>query len=121
MPAVARTLTVDPLFVGATRPPMRWGVTYAALLANLVITMEVFLLSRNLLMLGIADSLGGAVIGLLKGFVFVEIALIVAITFPSLHLEGPVHRSLLAPFFLDSVPVLTNILPGEFKNAVTDF
>jgi type IV secretion system protein VirB3 len=41
----------DPLFVGATRPPMRWGVTYAALLFNLVITLELFLLTRNLLML----------------------------------------------------------------------
>ena len=44
-------LTVDPLFVGATRPPMRWGVTYAALLFNLVCTMEVFLLTKNLLTL----------------------------------------------------------------------
>jgi type IV secretion system protein VirB3 len=44
-------LTVDPLFVGATRPPMRWGVTYAALLFNLVFTMEVFLLTKNLLSL----------------------------------------------------------------------
>ena len=32
-------LTADPLFVGATRPPMRWGVTYAALLFNLVFTL----------------------------------------------------------------------------------
>jgi type IV secretion system protein VirB3 len=47
-------LCADPLFVGATRPPMRWGVTYTALLFNLVFTMEVFLLSRNLLALGIA-------------------------------------------------------------------
>src|SRR6266702_4606046 len=44
-------LTVDTLFVGATRPPMRWGVTYAALLFNLVLTMEIFLLTRNLLAL----------------------------------------------------------------------
>ena len=44
-------LTADILFVGATRPPMRWGVTYAALLANLVFTMEAFLLTRNLLTL----------------------------------------------------------------------
>src|SRR5262249_16899366 len=36
---------------GATRPPMRWGVTYPALLLNIVVTMEVFLLTRNLLML----------------------------------------------------------------------
>ena len=44
-------LTADVLFVGATRPPMRWGVTYAALLCNLVFTMETFLLTRNLLTL----------------------------------------------------------------------
>ena len=46
-----RRLTTDPLFVGATRPPMRWGVTYSALLFNLVLTLEVFLLTRNLLLL----------------------------------------------------------------------
>ncbi|MBS0579554.1 MAG: VirB3 family type IV secretion system protein [Proteobacteria bacterium] len=44
-------LVADVLFVGATRPPMRWGVTYAALLCNLVCTMEAFLLTRNLLTL----------------------------------------------------------------------
>lgn len=44
-------LTADPLFVAATRPPMRWGVTFSALLFNLVFTMEVFLLTRNLLSL----------------------------------------------------------------------
>ena len=44
-------LAVEPLFVGATRPPMRWGVTYAALLCNLVFTMEAFLLTKNLLAL----------------------------------------------------------------------
>ena len=44
-------LRTDPLFVGATRPPMRWGVTYAALLSNMVFTLEVFLLTKNLLSL----------------------------------------------------------------------
>jgi type IV secretion system protein VirB3 len=44
-------LTTDPLFVGVTRPPMRWGVTYSALLMNIVVTMETFLLTRNLLTL----------------------------------------------------------------------
>ncbi|HEY3784203.1 MAG TPA: VirB3 family type IV secretion system protein [Steroidobacteraceae bacterium] len=45
------TLTSDPLFVGVTRPAMRWRVTYSALLFNLVFTMELFLLTRNLLAL----------------------------------------------------------------------
>jgi len=44
-------LTADPLFVAVTRPPMRWGVTFSALLFNLIFTMEVFLLTRNLLTL----------------------------------------------------------------------
>jgi type IV secretion system protein VirB3 len=41
----------DPLFVGATRPPMRWGVTYSAILFNMVFTMEAFLLTKDLLVL----------------------------------------------------------------------
>jgi type IV secretion system protein VirB3 len=52
-------LCADPLFVGATRPPMRWGVTYSALLVNGVFTMEVFLLTRNLLTLGLAVPIHG--------------------------------------------------------------
>lgn len=52
-------LIVDPLFVGATRPPMRWGVTYSALLFNLVFTMEVFLLTKNLLTLVLAAPIQG--------------------------------------------------------------
>jgi type IV secretion system protein VirB3 len=52
-------VTADPLFVWATRPPMRWGVTYSALLFNLVFTMEVFLLTKNLLGLLIAAPIHG--------------------------------------------------------------
>src|SRR6266853_1758108 len=52
-------LIADPLFVGATRPPMRWGVTYSALLVNGVVTMEIFLLTKNLLTLGLAFPVHG--------------------------------------------------------------
>jgi type IV secretion system protein VirB3 len=52
-------LTADPLFVGITRPPMRWGVSYESLLLNLVVTMEVFVLTRNLLTLLVAIPLHG--------------------------------------------------------------
>jgi type IV secretion system protein VirB3 len=52
-------LTEDPLFVGATRPPMRWGVTYSALLFNMVFTMEGFLLTKNLLMLLLCAPIHG--------------------------------------------------------------
>ena len=52
-------LIADQLFVGATRPPMRWGVTYAALLFNLVFTLEVFLVTRNLLTLLLCAPIHG--------------------------------------------------------------
>ena len=52
-------LIADPLFVGATRPPMRWGVTYAALLVNMVFTLEAFLLTRNLLTLLVCVPIHG--------------------------------------------------------------
>jgi type IV secretion system protein VirB3 len=52
-------LTADPLFVGATRPSMRWGVTYSALLFNLVFVMEFFLVTKNLLVLLLGAPIHG--------------------------------------------------------------
>lgn len=52
-------VTADPLFVGVTRPPMRFGVTYAAILFNAAFTMEVFLLTKNLLVLFLAVPIHG--------------------------------------------------------------
>src|ERR1700728_3289791 len=52
-------LTTDLLFVAVTRPPMRWGVTYSALLFNMVFTMEAFLLTKNLLTLLLAAPIHG--------------------------------------------------------------
>src|SRR5580658_2282224 len=52
-------LIADPLFVGATRPPMRWGVTYSALLFNMIFTMEAFLLTRDLLALLLCAPIHG--------------------------------------------------------------
>ncbi len=60
MDRAMRELAADPLFVGATRPPMRWGVTYSALLFNLVFTLEAFLVTRNLLTLLVALPIHGA-------------------------------------------------------------
>jgi type IV secretion system protein VirB3 len=44
-------LIAEPLFVGVTRPAMAMGVTYSALLVNGMVTVELFLLTRNLLWL----------------------------------------------------------------------
>ena len=52
-------LTADPLFVGATRPPMRWGVTYSALLFNMVLPWRRFFSRSNLLTLLLCAPIHG--------------------------------------------------------------
>lgn len=44
-------LAADVLFVAATRPPTRWGVPYLAIMFNMVVTMETFLMVKNPLIL----------------------------------------------------------------------
>jgi membrane protein required for colicin V production len=75
----------------------------------------------QLLMLGWADRLGGAVFGLIKGLVVVQVLLIVFAAFPSLGLDGAVGGSEIAPFFIDDASLLLNILPGEFNDRIADF
>jgi membrane protein required for colicin V production len=77
--------------------------------------------AASLLLLGLFDSIGGAGIGFLKGFIFVEIGLIIAITYPSLGLKDAVENSALAPVFLDILPILEHILPNKFKIAIQEF
>lgn len=77
--------------------------------------------AANLLFLGIFDSIGGALFGMAKAFVFVEMGLMAAITFETLGLREAVRASELAPFFLDVLPLLTGILPDRFENAVEAF
>jgi type IV secretion system protein VirB3 len=55
----AEGLTADLLFVAATRPPTRWGVPFIALLVNMILTMEIFLVGKNPLILLLALPLHG--------------------------------------------------------------
>lgn len=55
----AEQLVVDPLYVGVTRPAMAFGVTYAALLVNGIVTIEMFLLTHNLLWLSVCLPIHG--------------------------------------------------------------
>ena len=52
-------LIADPVFVGATRPSMIWGVTYSAVMLNAMAVMEFFLVTKNLLVLLVAIPVHG--------------------------------------------------------------
>ncbi len=88
-------LTIDPLFVGVTRPPMRWGVTYSALLFNMVFTLEVFLLTKNLLTLFCCVPIHLVCLGLCaRDARFFDLVLLAARTrWPSLLANGLYWKS----------------------------
>jgi membrane protein required for colicin V production len=70
------------------------------------------------LMLGPLDHLGGAAFGLARGFLLVELALILAATFPAIgSLNDGIEGSTLAPYFLVAVPTVEKLLPDEFTEA----
>jgi membrane protein required for colicin V production len=75
----------------------------------------------SLLMLGPIDHSAGLVLGILKGFVVVEGALILFAGYPVGQIQSAMNGSLLTPFFLKGLPILLNVLPGEFRNAVEAF
>jgi uncharacterized membrane protein required for colicin V production len=98
-----------------------FGVIFGSVILASQLTALFLKQAASLLLLGLADSVGGAAIGFLKGFVFVEIALIAGITFTSLGFQEAIDNSSFATFFLDALPVLKAILPGEFKTAIDNF
>src|SRR4030042_1809955 len=56
-----------------------------------------------LLMLGTFDHLLGAVFGLAKGIVVVEILMIVFVTFPALGLKETIDEHMFGPLFLNGI------------------
>jgi membrane protein required for colicin V production len=72
----------------------------------------------SLLMLGWADRVGGAFFGFVKGLVLVEVLLLVFAAYPGLGLDSAVDGSTLAPFFVDDVDVVLNLLPPDFDQRV---
>ncbi|MBI2761378.1 MAG: CvpA family protein [Chloroflexi bacterium] len=74
--------------------------------------------AASVLMLGSLDHTAGLIFGFLKGFVLVEAALILFSRYNVDVISDAIDGSLVTPLFLDGVPLLLNVLPGEFRTAV---
>ena len=72
----------------------------------------------KILMLGPIDTFGGALFGLCKGIVLVEVLLIVVSVFPvSSQLILAIEDSAVASFLLEQSAVVEQMLPTEFEEA----
>lgn len=101
-------------------------VAFGAIFVGAVVIGQIgaILLQRTarLLMLGTADRVGGAAFGFLKGVVIVQVLMLAAITFPvSGEVNEALDDSVLAPAFIERVPVIQRLLPGEFEMAIEDW
>ena len=80
--------------------------------------------AASLFQLGVFDQLAGAAFGFAKAMVFVQIFLIVFITYPKWGLDETIHDSVFGSLtveMVDRVPVLVRILPDEFEAQVDAF
>jgi len=75
----------------------------------------------NLLQLGIFDQLMGAAFGFAKAMVFVQIFMILFITYPKWGLDETISDSVFGSLIVEKTTVLTNILPDEFEISVDTF
>jgi len=78
----------------------------------------------NLLQLGIFDQLAGAAFGFVKAIVFIQIFLILFITYPKWGLDETIDESVFGSLtvrMVERVPVIVQMLPGEFEDEVDQF
>jgi membrane protein required for colicin V production len=75
----------------------------------------------SMVMLGQADRIGGAVFGLLKGLIVVQVLLIIFAAYPSLKLDTAIGNSEIGGYFVDDVSVVLYILPADFDSRVDQF
>ena len=71
--------------------------------------------------LGVFDQLAGAVFGFAKAIVFVEVFLLVFITYPRWGLGETIDRSFIGPLLIKNTAVLVKVLPDEFEISVNGF
>jgi membrane protein required for colicin V production len=71
--------------------------------------------------LGIFDQLAGAGLGFLKATVFVQIFLIVFVTYPKWGMGNAIDDSFIGGLMVDDGAVLVQVLPEEFEIAADNF
>jgi uncharacterized membrane protein required for colicin V production len=77
--------------------------------------------SLRMIQLGIFDQLGGAGFGFLKAVLFVNVFVLVFITYPRWDLYEAIDESFFGALVADHMGFIDRILPAEFDIAVDNF
>lgn len=100
-------------------------VSFIAIFAGVVVGGQVaaHLLKQavNLLNLGAADHVAGAIFGFVKAYIICQVILIALVAFPSPDLTDAIDESSVAAFLLDSAPPVLAVLPDRFDTQISRF
>jgi membrane protein required for colicin V production len=101
------------------------GISFLILFASVFLMGQVLAhtvkFGVSLLMLGPYDRFGGAVFGFAKGFLVVQLLLIIFAAYPGLGFDDAVRGSALAPVFVDHLSFLLKLLPSSIDRRVDAF
>lgn len=111
----------DEIFVFIENDTLASLVGFVTLFGALVLAGQILALilkpTVNLMQLGIFDQLAGAAFGFVKAIVFIQIFLILFITYPKWGLDDTINESVfgrVAVQIVDRAPVIVEMLPEEF-------
>ncbi len=118
----------DDVFVWIDSETLASIVSFVVIFGAMVLAGQIVALilkpTVNLLQLGIFDQLAGAAFGFVKAIVFIQIFLILFITYPKWGLDETIDESVfgrVAVRFVDRAPVIVEILPEEFGDQFDTF
>jgi uncharacterized membrane protein required for colicin V production len=98
-----------------------FGVLFAATaLAGQMIAL-VLKPAVDFFQLGVFDQLAGAIFGFTKAMIFVEVFLVLFITYPKWNLDEAIDRSFIGSLMIKNTPWLVNVLPSEFDVSVSGY
>lgn len=73
------------------------------------------------LQLGVFDQLAGAIFGFTKAVVFIQIFIILFVTYPRWDLDNAIEESLFGSFIAENSTTVVQVLPDEFEIGLEDF
>lgn len=75
----------------------------------------------NLLQLGVFDQLIGAVFGFAKAMVFIQLFMVVFITYPKWGIDDTINNSVFGSLIVEKTSFVVNLMPSEFEVSVDSF
>ncbi len=102
-----------------TRQLVAFAAIFFGILVLGQIAAQLLRTLASLLLLGPVDALGGFVFGLVQSVLTVAFLLYAVTAFPAIPgIEGQLAESKVAPYFLERLPLLEQLLPEQFRSAI---